>query len=73
MADEAKCWPPLCADSARTVVAEFIIFRWGLVDVIIGVAWLATNGRYKATKALKPHLRYLGAVAIGYYLQATLL
>jgi hypothetical protein len=23
----------------------------GLVDAIIGVVWLATNGRYKATKA----------------------
>jgi len=32
-------------------VAALIIFSWGSVDAILGVVWLATNGRYKAKKA----------------------
>ena len=30
-----------------------VIIIWGLVDVILGVVWLATNGRYKAIKVEK--------------------
>jgi len=50
MPGEAKAWPGLCRNP-RIALAGFIIFRWGLVDVILGVVWLATNGRYKAKKA----------------------
>jgi hypothetical protein len=50
MPGEGKAWPGLCRNP-RTTLAGFIIFRWVMVDVILGVVWLATNGRYKAKKA----------------------
>jgi hypothetical protein len=53
----ADCWMPGvakhwgdCEPTPRLWVAAFIIFCWGLVNVILGVVWLATNRRYKANK-----------------------
>jgi hypothetical protein len=47
---EAKHWPSLCgAGDLEAVVAVVII--WGFVNIILGVLWLLTNGRYKAKKA----------------------
>jgi cytochrome b len=53
----AKHAKDLCeAGNAGTAVgtgigAAIIVFFWGFVDVILGVLWLVTNGRYKAKKA----------------------
>jgi hypothetical protein len=49
-ADLAKHWPSMCGNAGAAVAAVIILF-WGFVDVILGVVWLVTNGRYKAKRA----------------------
>ena len=55
MASMAKHWAECGAGSAliaaRIAVAKDIIFFRGFADIILGVVWLVTSGRFKAKKA----------------------